>query len=78
MAGLYCIIGWIVLYQMDRIIPYGSYRIVWMVSGNTGFYVLDGYWLDGKDGLDGKLVGQGWDGPTLAGARTGAPPSEPE
>ena len=29
---------------------------------------------DGKDGLDGALVGQGWDGPTLSGAGMGAPP----
>ena len=34
-------------------------------------YCLDG--IDGTDGLDGTLVGRGWDGPTLAGARTGAP-----
>ena len=32
--------------------------------------------MDGKDGaygLYGTLVGQGWDGPTLVGAGTGAP-----
>ena len=37
------------------------------------------YWLDGTDVLDGTLVGRWWDvggmeGPTLAGAGTGAPP----
>ena len=45
--------------------------------GNTRFYVLAGYCLDGTDeidGLDGTLVGQGWDGPTLAPSGTGAPP----
>ena len=52
----------------------GSYRIGWILSGNTGFYTLDGYWLDGTDGLDGTFVGRGWDGPTLEGAGTGAPP----
>ena len=52
----------------------GLYCIGWIISGNTGFYALAGYWLDGTDGLDGTLVGRGWDGPTLAGARTGVPP----
>ena len=32
------------------------------------------YETDGTYGLGGELVGQGWDGPTLAPARTGAPP----
>ena len=58
-AGFYCF-GWI-----------ESYRIGWIVSGNTGFYALAGYWLDGTDGLDGTLVGWGWDGSMLAGAGTG-------
>ena len=69
LAGLYRI-SWI-----------GSYRIGWIVSGYTGFYALSGYWLnglDGTDGLDGTLVGQGWDGTTLAGAGTGAPPLDLE
>ena len=33
---------------------------------------------NGKDGLDGVLVGRGWYGLTLALARTGAPPWDPE
>ena len=52
----------------------GLYRIGWIISGNTGFYALAGYWLDGTDGLDRKLSGRGWDGPTLAGAGMRAPP----
>ena len=42
---------------------------------------LAGYWkqgTNGTDGLDGALVGQGWDGRTLEGAGTGAPPWAPE
>ena len=74
MAGLYWLIGWIILYWLDRIILAGSYSIGWIVSGNTGFYSLAGYLIDGMDGLDGTLVGWGWDGPTLAGAETVAPP----
>ena len=71
-AGSYRIIGWIVSYRrMDRIVSLAeSYRIGWIVlycinwivSGNTGFYALAGYWLDGTYGMDGALVGQGWDG----------------
>ena len=55
----------------------GFYRIISSGSGNTGFYVLAGYWLDGTDGtdgMDGALMGRGWDGRTLAPAGTGAPP----
>ena len=52
----------------------GLYHIGWIVSGNTGFYVLAGYWLDETNGMDGTLMGRGWDGPALAGAGTGAPP----
>ena len=66
---------------MDRIVSAGSYRIGWIVSVNTGFYALAGYWLDGTDGmdvLDGALVVHGWYGPTLAGAGTGAPLLAPE
>ena len=33
---------------------------------------------NGTDVLDGVLVGQGWDGRTVAGAGTGAPPWAPE
>ena len=89
-AGSYCIIGWIVSYhRLDRIVlPAGSYCIGWIglyhfyciISGNAVFYALAGYCLYGTDGmdvLDGALVGQGWDGPTLVGARTGAPPLAP-
>ena len=39
----------------------------WMAS-----YCKQG--TNGTDGLDGALVGQGWDGRMLAGAGTGAPP----
>ena len=62
MAGLYWLIGWIILYWLDRIISAGSYCIGWIVSVNTGFYALAGYYLDGTDGtdgLDGTLVGRG-------------------
>ena len=68
-AGSYHI-GWI-----------GSYHIVSAGSGNTGFYALAGYCLDGTDGtdgLDGAFVGRGWDGRRLAPAGTGAPPWPPE
>ena len=34
--------------------------------------------MNGTDGLDGALVGQGWYGRTFAGAGTGAPPRVPE
>ena len=74
---MYWLIGSIVSYRMDRIVSAGSYRISWIVSGNTGFNALAGYWLDGTDGMDGKdgtLVGRGWDGQMLAGSGTGAPP----
>ena len=88
LAGLYWLIDWIILYQMDRIVLDVSYRICWIVlyrfdriisagPGNTVFYALAGYWLDGTDGtdgLDGKLVVRGWDGQELSGAGTGAPP----
>ena len=81
---LYCIglldgsyhIIWIVFYWLDCIISAGLYCIGWIVSVNTGFYDLDGYWLDGTDGtygLDGTLVEQVGDGPTLSSAGTGAP-----
>ena len=67
-------IGWIVL--LDRIVSAGLDCIVSYLagSGNTGFYALAGYCLDGMDELDGELVGLGWDGRALAGARTGEPP----
>ena len=68
---------WVFLVRGDT----GSYHIGWIVSGNTGFYALAGYWLngtDGTDGLDGTLVGRGWDGPTLAGSGTRAPPLDLE
>ena len=74
--------GLVVLaYWMDCIVLYGSYCIGWIVSENTGFYVLSGYFLDetdGTDGIDGALVVWGWDGPTLSGAGTGASPFSPE
>ena len=59
----------------------GLYRIGWIVSGNTGFYALADYWLDGTHGLDeldGTLVGRRWYGPMLEYARTVAPPLAPE
>ena len=69
---------WIVLtYRLDRTLSAGSYRIGWIVSGNTGFYALDGYWMDGTDRLNGALAGRGWGGPTFAGAGMGAPPLAP-
>ena len=78
----YRVISWIISYhRLDCIGWIGSYRIDWIVSGNTGFYALAGYWLDGTDGtdgMDGALVGRGWDGPTLAGSETGAPPLAPK
>ena len=40
-------------------------------------HCLSGYCkqgTNGTDGLDGAMVGQGWDGRTLAGVGTGAPP----
>ena len=81
-SGLYRIVGWIVLYcRLDCIVSAGLDRIVSAGSGNTSFYALDSYWLygtDGKNGLDGALVGQGWDGRTLAPVGTGAPPWAPE
>ena len=62
-AGSYPIISWIVPYcKLDRIVSFsglycivwiGLYRMGWLVSGNTGFYALAGYWLDGMDGMDG-------------------------
>ena len=109
-AGLYRIVGWIVLYQLDWIVSYRldlivsywldwiilyridwivSYRLYWIVlyrivlaeSGNIGFSALAGYCLDGMDGtdgLDGALVGRGWDGRMLAPAGRRAPPWAPE
>ena len=44
-------------------------------------HCLDGYCkqgTNGTDGLDGEMVGQGWDGRTLIGVGTGAPPWAPE
>ena len=89
LSGLYSI-PWIVSYRMDCIVLDGLYRIGWILSGNTGFYALAGYWLDvtdGTDGLDGTLVGQGWDGGTdvsrsqngsaTIGALTGSLPLSP-
>ena len=81
-AGLYRIVGWIVSYcQMDHIVSAGLDRIVSDGSGNTGFYKLAGYWLDGTygvDGLDGALLGRWWYGRTLAPAGTGYSPWAPE
>ena len=52
---------WIVLaYRLDRIVLDGLYSIGWIVSGNTGFYALAGYWLDETNGMDGTLMGRGW------------------
>ena len=67
-----------------RFIVMCSHSIIvsYCFSGKTGFCAL-GRWLvtDCKghtDGLGGTLVGQGWDGPTLASAGMGAPPLTPE
>ena len=81
---------WIVLaYWLDRIVSSsGSYRIGWIGSyriisaGSEHWLLCAGWLLPGWDGWDGwtggALVGRGWDGPTLAPARTGAPPWAPE
>ena len=74
-SGLY---RWIISYCIGWI---RLYRIVLSRSGNTGLCALSGYfldWMDGMDGLDGALVVRGWDGRTLAGTRTGAPPLDLE
>ena len=78
-TGSYCIIGWIVSYcRLDHIVSSaGLDHLVSAGSGNTGFYALAGHWLDGTDGLDGELVGRGWEGRTLAPAGMGAPPWAP-
>ena len=74
------------LYRLDcigLIVLAGSYwldHIGWIVSGSTGFYALNSYWMDGTYGtfgLDRMLVGRGWYGPTLAGAGMGEPPLVP-
>ena len=74
--------GWILLsYRPDRIVSAGLYCIGWIVTGNTGFYALAGYWLygtDGTDGIYGTLVGRGWGVMTSAGAGMGAPTLAPE
>ena len=69
MDGLYRLIDWIVSYRLDRIVSSGLYQetLDFMRS-------LVCYCHDGTDGLYGALVGRGWYGPTLAGARTGVPP----
>ena len=81
-AVLYRIAGWIVSYHLDRqlkgVVSDGLDLIVSAGSGNTGFYVLAGYCLDGTDGLNGVLVVQGWGGRRLAPAGTGVPPWAPE
>ena len=43
-------------------------------SATIGCLVTTNKEQNGKDGLDGAMVGQGWDGRTLAGAGTRAPP----
>ena len=75
LAGSYCI-GLIILYWLDCIVLAGLYSIDCFLAVNTGFYALACYWMygtDRTDGLDGTFEGRGWDGPALAGARTGAP-----
>ena len=62
------------LWQKKCLCWIGLDRIVSAGSGNTGFYALAGYWLDGTDGLDGAVVVRGWDGPMLSPSGTGAPP----
>ena len=80
-AGLY------LLDHIGLIVSAGSYwlyRIVWIIS--SGSYQetlafmrwLVFYWMYRTDGLYSTLMGRGWDGPTLAGARTGTPPLMPE
>ena len=74
--GLEWFVSYCQIYHLRRIVSAGSYRWIvsywlgWIVlylmvsagSGNINFYVLAGYCLYGIDGLDGALVGQGWDG----------------
>ena len=65
---------------MDAL-PISSMYVKLAGSGNTGFYALAGYWMDGTDGtdvLDGALVGRVWDRRTLAPSGTVAPPWTPE
>ena len=71
-------VGWIVSYRLDCIVSAGLDRIISAGSGNTGFYTLAVHDPDGTDGLDGALVGWGWEGRTLASAGTGEPPWAPE
>ena len=44
-------------YRLDCIILAGSYGIVWIVSGDTGFYALTGLLLAGWNGWTGWDVG---------------------
>ena len=80
---------WIVLaYWLDRIVSAGSYHIGWICIVSAGLYqetLVFMCWLItslmgqmGRMDWMGHLVGQGWDGPTFAGARTGAPSLAPE
>ena len=56
-TGSYRIISWIVSYfRLDCIISDRLYIIISAGSGNTGFCAIDGYWLDGTDGLNGALM----------------------
>ena len=68
--------GWIVLaYRLDLSVSAGSYQetlvfMCWLITSLMGQM--------GRMDWMGHLVGQGWDGPTFAGTRTGAPPLAPE
>ena len=49
-------IGWIVLYWLDGIVSSKSYHIIWILSGDTGFYALADLLLAGWD-VGGTGVG---------------------
>ena len=50
----------------------------WLLRGGDALDDYCHHRTDETDELDGALVGRGWDGWTLAGAVTGAPPWAPE
>ena len=46
----------------------------WLLRGSNALADSFQHGTDGTDGMDGALVGRGWDGRTLAPAGMGAPP----
>ena len=81
-----CFVKWILsywlagYYRLDCIS--GSYRldwldwIGWIRLDNNGWMRTHSFCKDGNDGLDGALVGLGWDGRLLAPAGTGVTEQE--